>query len=514
MVQYLPLRKALQSVIYKSKLFMSATTPFVTISVRRLFPLLFLSLFLFNCRQAPAPAETAETTTESTTYNTPLDEYVHTPDPAFQYEVVDTLAEEGVTTYVVRMVSQRWLTEAEVKNPVWWHWLTIVAPDEVKHHKGMLFIGGGSRNNEQPEKPDEMIEQIALATQSVVASLHNVPNQPVEFVGDDYGPRVEDELIAYGWRKFLEGGGEKEDAIWLARLPMTKSAVRAMDVVSELSNSLVGQQVDQFMIAGGSKRGWTTWTTAAVDDRVVGIAPIVIDMLNVVPSFQHHWQAYGFWAPAVGDYVHEGVMDWMGTKEFAALLELTEPYSFKERYDMPKFLLNATGDQFFLPDSWQFYWNGLIGEKHLRYVTNSEHSMRETDAIQSLTAFYQDILTDTPRPEFDWGIEEGAIVIRTTAEHPPKAIKLWQAHNPNARDFRVDIIDRSWTATEIPLRKDGTYRLEASDNGKGFTAFLGELTFENGGNLPLKLTTGVVVTPDTYPNEAFAPKVQKGTPAK
>jgi PhoPQ-activated pathogenicity-related protein len=492
-----------------------SATPLIPITAgRRLLMLLLIAFFLVNCRQTPPAVETEESTTNTATYNTPLDEYVHAPDPAFRYEVVDTIPGEGFSTYVVRMVSQRWLTEAEVKDPVWWHWLTIVAPDNVPYNKGMLFISGGSRNREQPAKPDEMTVQVALATQSVVASLHNVPNQPMEFVGDDYGPRVEDELIAYGWRKFLEGGGKEEDAVWLARLPMTKSAVRAMDVIEQLSEPLFGRKVDQFVVAGGSKRGWTTWTTAAVDDRVVAMAPIVIDLLNIEPSFEHHWQAYGFWAPAVGNYVHEGIMDWMGTKEFNALLALTEPYSFRDRYDMPKLLLNATGDQFFLPDSWQFYWNDLQGEKHLRYVPNSEHSMDGTDAIQSLAAFYQDILTGTPRPEFDWGVEEGAIVIRTQTEHPPKAIKLWQAHNPDARDFRVDIIDRSWTATEIPLREDGTYRLEAPDNGKGYTAFLGELTFENGGNLPLKLTTGVVVTPDTYPHEPFTPEVPKGTTAK
>lgn len=35
------------------------------------------------------------------------------------------------------------------------------------------------------------------------------------------------------------------------------------------------------MVAGGSKRGWTTWTTAAVDKRVFGAIPIVMDMLDL-----------------------------------------------------------------------------------------------------------------------------------------------------------------------------------------------------------------------------------------
>ena len=86
---------------------------------------------------------------------------------------------------------------------------------------------------------------------------------------------------------------------------MTKAAVRAMDtVVSYCAGGNV--PIDGFVVAGGSKRGWTTWTTAAVDRRVVAIVPIVIDLLNIEPSFKHHLAAYGFWAPAVGDYEDDG----------------------------------------------------------------------------------------------------------------------------------------------------------------------------------------------------------------
>jgi PhoPQ-activated pathogenicity-related protein len=46
-------------------------------------------------------------------------------------------------------------------------------------------------------------------------------------------------------------------------------------------------------VAGASKRGWTTWLTPAVDKRVRAIVPIVLDILNIVPNINHHWQAYG-----------------------------------------------------------------------------------------------------------------------------------------------------------------------------------------------------------------------------
>ena len=474
--------------------------------------LVFVLIGLVGC----APAEQSASATQpanTAPSQSPLEAYMDIVDDAFEYELKDSIKGEGYTAFVIKMVSQRWLTTKEVKDPTWWHWLTIVVPDEVISDKGLLFIGGGSRTSNSPEEADQIQVQAALLSKTITANLHNVPNQKLEFVGDDYGPRGEDELIAFGWRKFMEGGAKDEDAIWLARLPMTKAAVRAMDVMSEFSHS-IGHNVKEFVVAGGSKRGWTTWTTAAVDDRVVAIAPIVIDMLNVVPSFQHHWQVYGFWAPAVGDYVEEGIMDWQGSEEYDRLISITEPYSYLDQLDMPKLMLNATGDQFFIPDSWQFYWDDLKGEKNIRYVPNTDHSMRESDVLESLISFYQSVVLDVPRPEFDWRVENGTIRIQTPNGKAPASIKLWKANNPKDRDFRLETIGKAWEAEEIAINPEGLYQLKIDEPAAGFSAFFAELTYPGAAGVPLKLTTGVVVTPDNYPHEPFVATEPKGTKKK
>lgn len=471
---------------------------------------LMIFLFLTSCQQKSESKKEAENTIQETEIS-PLEAYVNTTDDAFEYHLVDKIEADGFAFYVIRMVSQQWLTTAEVEDPVWWHWLTITIPDGASSNKGLLFINGGSHTTRQPKKPKDMLLQIALATQSVVVGLHNIPNQPTVFVNDDYGPRGEDELIAYGWRRFLEGGAKTEDATWLARFPMTKAAVRAMDVVSEFTADSTAVKIEEFVVAGGSKRGWTTWTTAVVDDRVVAIVPIVIDMLNLIPSFNHHWRAYGRWADAVGDYESEGIMEWQNSQEYPRLAALTEPYSFREKLTMPKLLLSATGDQFFLPDSWQFYWDGLVGEKHLRYVPNSEHSMRDTDAIQSLVAFYQMILADQQRPDFDWQAKDGTIMIQTDKEFQPTSVTLWKAHNPDVRNFQVEEIGRAYEATDIPISPEGKYEIHVDQPAEGWTAFFAELAYPGVGDIPLKLSTGVVVTPDVYPFENYQSENPQGT---
>jgi len=479
-------------------------------SITRIIPDRFLVLIIASllitfsgCQDKKAPDQVIQKIDE-----TLLDQYVYESDSNYHYEIAFQAKKEGYTFYVLKMISQHWLTEEEVDEPEWWHWVNVVIPDSINHSTGMMWIGGGAKDDELPEKPGDIILQSALLTKSITAEIHNIPNQALTFKDDGYGPRFEDELIAYGWRRFLEGGAKDEDAIWLARFPMTKAVVRAMDAVSEVVSKEVNESVDKYLVSGASKRGWTTWTTAAVDDRVIAIVPIVIDLLNVVPSFDHHWRNYGFWAPAVGNYVEEGIMEQMHTPEFKRLLEITEPYSYIDRYEIPKLLINASGDQFFQPDSWKFYWDDLIGEKYIRYVPNTGHSLKDSDALKTLISYYQYILSNSERPKFSWKVDGSKIHVTTDPSNPPDEIKLWQARsNEIPRDFRIDVIGNVWMDSTLIIQHEGKYEIELTIPNEGWKGYFVELTYEQDGKLALKLTSGISVLPDVYPFESFSSEI-------
>ena len=447
--------------------------------------------------QAPvrAPAPGTETA---------LDRYVAAPDPSFGWKVLRELPAEGATATLLEMTSQRWLTEKEVERPLWTHWITVVRPATVRSDVGLLYITGGSNDRKPPSSPPGWLLDAARETGTVTAELRLVPNQPVVFTDDPARkPRVEDDFIAYTWNKFLRTGDER----WPARLPMTKSAVRAMDAVTAFAASPEGggNKVGRFVVSGASKRGWTTWTTAAVDQRVIAIAPAVIDLLNVEPSFVHHYRAYGEWSNAVQDYVDHGIMDWMGTPEFRALMKIEEPYEYRDRLTLPKMLLNGTGDEFFLPDSSQFYVKELPGETHLRYVPNASHSMEKSDALQTLHAFYASIVSNTPRPEVRWSFEKDGS-IRVVTKELPSEVRLWQATNPKARNFRLDVLGPLFRSTVLTPQGPNTWIGRVEPPAAGWTAFFIEMTFRGEGKYPLKLTSGVRVTPDTLPFAAPQPK--------
>ncbi len=430
---------------------------------------------------------------------TALDRYVRKPDGTYAWKVVHTVRGEGLTQLIVDLKSQTWRTEKDVDHPVWQHWLIIVKPDKPASKTAFLFIGGGANGGAPPRSAEERTLMIAQATNTVSVELRMVPNQPLIFHNDGK-PRKEDDLIGYTWDQFLKTG----DETWPARLPMVKSAVRAMDCVQEL---LAGEQggkasIDKFVVAGGSKRGWTTWCTAAVDKRVTAAVPIVIDVLNVNVSMKHHAAAYGFYTEAVGNYVEHQIMQRRDHPRMKELMEIEDPYSYRDRLTMPKFIVNATGDQFFCPDSSQFYYDGLPGEKHLRYVPNADHSLKGSDALESIVAFYQMILEGKERPKYSWSFEkDGSIRVRTKTA--PKEVRLWQATNPKARDFRLLTIDKAYKSQQLEDQGDGLYVGKIEVPKEGWTAFFVELTFDVGGKWPLKVTTAVRVLPDKLPYETI-----------
>jgi PhoPQ-activated pathogenicity-related protein len=329
--------------------------------------------------------------------------------------------------------------------------------------------------------------------------LRTIPNQPLKFADETdpryvAGGRVEDQLIAYGWDKYIATG----DATWLPRLPMTKAVVSAMDTIQAEY-----PQITKFVVTGLSKRGWTTWTTAAVDaitsSRVEAIIPIVIDVLNVKPSMHHHWNAYGYWSDAIADYVDMGLTDRLHTAEFRSLLAIVDPYSYVDRLTMPKFIINSTGDQFFLPDSSQFYFDALQGERHLRYIPNTDHDLEGgAETWRNLAMYYYAHINGIARPEYSWTKQsDGSLRVQTVTL--PTGVLLWRATNPTARNFRLDTIGPAWTSTTLTDRGGGLYVGEVSPPAQGWTAFLVELEYPSDGPFPYRFTTEVSVVPDTLP---------------
>jgi PhoPQ-activated pathogenicity-related protein len=430
-----------------------------------------------------------------------LDAYVAKPDSSFGWRVAGPCkGGPGYRCAVLQLTSQTWSAPKDVDSTVWKHWMTVVIPDEVKSRKAFLYITGGDRKDPAPTAPPDRFARLATDTGSVVVVLDDVPNQPLTFADDPAKKaRVEDEIIAYLQARFAA----TRDPNQLLRLPMVKSGTQAMTAVQQFAATTEGGglKIDGFVVAGGSKRGWTTWLVGAVDRRVVGIVPIVISVLNVDQTAIHHWRAMGYFSPALQDYVDAGLIPGqIGKSSLAAVNRIEDPLNYQDRPTMkiPKYVINAVGDEYFPPDNTRYGYSRVADPKRLRMIPNANHSMAGTDIMESVTAFHDAVINGRAMPGYSWKVRpDGAIVVRTQAT--PTEVRLWQGTNPKARDFRVDTIGRSFTSTVLQRQADGSYVGAVPKPQSGYTAYFVELTFPSGGKYPLKFTTEVQVIPDVLP---------------
>ena len=438
-------------------------------------------------------------------FNSALMEYVKKPDSSYSWKIEKTLHGKDATTFIIHLRSQTWRSASEVQKPLWEHALIVIRPKKLKFHKALLNVSNGNSRDPLPSEAGDLWLKAAVETQSVVAQIRNVPNQPIVYFNDGE-ERFEDNSVAYSWEKAMA----THDPTWNVRLPAVKSVVRAMDTIQSLLSSQEGKHfdIDEFIVMGESKRGLTTWLSATVDSRVAAIIPLVTDDLNLEKFLRHHYSAYGFWAPPLKDYVRHKFLSRLFTPEFYDLLALDDPYSYLDKLTVPKFVINAMNDQFFLPDGAQFYFNDLPGRKFLRAIPNCDHYLRNSDALSTAIGFYSAFISDSALPEITWQKQkDGSLLVKSSL--PPEKALLWSAHQPTARDFRANTVGMdAFSSQVIKPGADGSFIGRMDKPSQGFVAFFVELQYPSQGPYPLKFTSEVSILPDVLPfSEQFEKEI-------
>lgn len=403
-----------------------------------------------------------------------LDDYVKKPDDAFRWKLLESQSTPLGKIISLEFTSQVW------QGITWNHRLTIYEPIEpVYRDTALLLITGGSTGSKPGPKDHASPFAMARATGARVAVLNQVPNQPL------LGDKKEDALIAETFVRYLE----TKDPNWPLLFPMAKSAVRAMDAVQAWAKAEGQGEIKRFVVTGGSKRGWTTWLTGAVDHRVIAIAPMVIVMLNLGTQGPNQLHVWGKYSEQIEDYVNRGLMERAQTAEGSRLWKMVDPYTFRDRLSIPKLLINGTNDRYWTLDAIDLFWDGLKGEKHVIEVPNAGHGL-ETNrdwALNGLGAFFRHVATGRPMPRLSWSFENsasGASSLTIHADPPPRSAHLWTTTS-ESRDFR----ESKWESS--PLTPGTTIASAIAKPARGHSAAFVELQYEIDG-IPYRLTTTFV----------------------
>jgi PhoPQ-activated pathogenicity-related protein len=406
--------------------------------------------------------------------------YVHEPDTSFAWKRTDQKKIKDATLTHLELISQNW------RGHFWSHDLLVVRPTALRQADiAMLFITDDSFNASD-EKEADPFNEVAQRAGAIVAILSKVPNQPL------YDGRKEDALIAFTFDQYLKTA----DSTWPLLFPMVKSAVRAMDTLQIYAQQEFNQTIERFVVSGASKRGWTSWLTAAVDNRVVGIAPMVIDMLNMKAQLDWAEKMYGQQSDEIRDYTDLKLHQKLDDPPMQTLRAWVDPYSYRRSYTMPKLLLLGTNDPYWVVDSLRHYWNDLPEPKLVFQTPNAGHDLvGGHDAWQTLAAWFQMIVDHRPLPKVEWQLRDGtkgAAGLMVKVNQPVSKIRLWTAHSTD-RDFR----DEKWTSHELDLQPGSNQAsVDVPMPEAGFTAFLAEVELTAPTGHRYKLSTQVQVIPD------------------
>ncbi len=414
-----------------------------------------------------------------------LKTYVEKPDASFSYRLVAAEAiGEDATGYVLRMTSQTW------RGVRWEHWVSLIVPKVVKHpDKAILAITGGSSQSRQPDGKSGvalMLGRLAQQTGAILIVVQQVPNQPL------FGRLYEDDLISYTFDKYLTTG-ERD---WPLLFPMVKSATAAMTAAQRVVKQRFGHDLKGFIVTGASKRGWTTWLTAAIDQRVVAIAPMVIDMLNTGPQLNRQLASYGRFSRMIEPYVARKIPQRFDTPRGKQLTDMVDPYVYRDRVNVPKLVLLGTNDPYWTVDAANLYFGGLKGVKHLYYEPNAGHGLGQ-GIFPTLGEFFAASLQGKTLPAMSWKRDApNKLTVKwDNADTPGQpTVTMWQATSDN-RDFR----NARWTPTL--LQGDGQITVQADVPKAGWTAFYVTVNFPGRFGAPFGLTTRMVVLPETFPHD-------------
>ena len=402
----------------------------------------------------------AQSAVEAVPVPTALQDYVARPDTSFAWKLTDK--QEGVAgrVYDVALTSQTW------QDMPWKHDLVVFEPAQLKHPEHvLLFITGGSSQSQL--RPDDRLLGTSLATLCGmrVALLPQVPNQPL------LGGRTEDDLITDTFLFYLA----TNDARWPLLFPMVKSAVRAMDCVEQLAAQEWKSPVKGFVVTGASKRGWTTWLSAVADKRVRGIAPIVIDTLNMPKQMAYQFETWGKYSEQIDDYERKGLIQRLKDEPDFPLWKWVDPWTYRQQLTLPKLIVNGTNDRYWAVDALNNYWDDLPGSKQIRYVPNAGHNLKggREGAIATIAAFTRHVASDKPMPALKWKHEtEGNFLTLTIDSDPlPDNVLLWTASSPT-KDFR----EAQWSSQTLK-RTNTVYKGEVPLLPGSHRALFGELQY-------------------------------------
>jgi PhoPQ-activated pathogenicity-related protein len=295
--------------------------------------------------------------------------------------------------------------------------------------------------------PDDAYGQaLANALKLPVYFVFGIPNQPL------FGMR-EDDLIAHTFEEYVASG----DPEWPLLVPMVRSASCAIDVIGEWSF----ERYRKYVVGGASKRAWTSWLVAQIDDpRVVGIVPVVFDHLHMSAQIENQNRVWGALSPMLEDYTRRRLHELASVPEGEALVKFVDPWTGLRVQRAPALVVSGANDPYWTVDATRVFYGGLPRGSALQVVGNMGHSIGSWDyRLSTVGSFCARCAGVGVFPTVQFELEDRAegLAIRGQSDLVPDSVRVWGGVSESKIFAQSEFFVDKLSLAEVMIPRRGGY---------------------------------------------------------
>ena len=381
----------------------------------------------------------------------------------------------GIVLKTLRLKSQEWL------GADWEHTVLFAYNEALSTTIDTAFVmitGDYRYEKDILQAVNTLLKEI----NALFVILFDVPNQPL------LGGLKEDRLISETFSRYFQ----TQDPSIPLLVPMVRSVRKVMDWIEQTF------EIRKFVLSGASKRGWTTYLTAAVDERVKGIIPISFDFLNFPEQLRIQREWYGTYSTEISAYTDKDFPAMLSEDIGKELLKIVDPYLYITSLAIPKICVVGTNDAYWHLFGWQNYFTELSGYKQMLYIPNKGHGVELFRPILAIQAMIDHVSHGTQLPQYAWEVNDREIGIEWVEQQDYSllAAYLWFTRS-ETMDFRKS----RWVSFPLPIEGNRIFA-KVPDYGNENTSAFVELLFESratesAGSKKLYLSTPTFLFPQT-----------------
>src|SRR5258708_31875822 len=159
----------------------------------------------------------------------------------------------------------------------------------------------------------------------------------------------------------------------------------------------------------------------------------------------HQLESFGRYSVMINDYTSTGLVPMPTSPEAKRLWSMVDPYAYRDKLTLPKFIVNGNNDPYWTADGLNLYWDDLKGDKWVMYVPNAGHNLEQrlkdggkdrSRALNGIAAFTRAQIAGKSMPKLEWKhtTDGDKLKLSIVSSSRPLAARL-RAAEADSQDF-------------------------------------------------------------------------------